>query len=94
MNMNSSLLGFYHHNLSHQMPPIFSQKFRARQMLEYIEPASLKNYKSKGYQPLIDEHTNLMERFEEKDETPPPFVSKAELKAKQKKEKMIENIKR
>ena len=63
-------------------------------MLEYIEPASLKNYKSKGYQPLIDEHTNLMERFEEKDETPPPFVSKAELKAKQKKEKMIENIKR
>jgi|TARA_B110000285_G_scaffold198282_1_gene230598 hypothetical protein len=35
-----------------------------------------------------------MDRFEEKDEVPPPFVSKSEMKAKLKKEKMIENIKR
>ena len=63
-------------------------------MLEYIEPAPLKNYKSKGYQPLIDEHTNLMDKFEEKDQPPSTFVSKSELKAKLKKEKIIENIKR
>ncbi len=63
-------------------------------MLEYIEPASVKNYKSKGYQPLIDDHIKIMDRFEEKDEAPSTFVSKAEMKAKLKKEKMIENIKR
>jgi U1 small nuclear ribonucleoprotein len=76
------------------MPPIFSQKFRARPMLEYIEPAPVKNYKPKGYQPLIDDFSNIMDRFEDVDEQPVPYISKSEMKAKLKKEKMITNVKR
>ena len=49
MNLNTSLNGFYTNTLREQMPPTFSQKFRARPMLDYIPPFSFKNYQPKGY---------------------------------------------
>ena len=61
---NTALNGYYTAELRDQMPPIFTQKFRARQMLDYLAPSQLKNYSSKGYKCMIDSSTDIFSRFE------------------------------
>ena len=53
------------------IPPWFPNFFRARPPLEYIEPSDgvvPKNYHIKGYQPLMDENTDILNKFEEADQ--------------------------
>lgn len=68
---NTSWNGFPIINKSDGVPSYFSQFFRARPPLEYVQPTdgiAPKNYRIKGYQPLVDEHHNVLERFEEQDQ--------------------------
>jgi hypothetical protein len=39
MNLNTSINGYYTNTLREQMPPTFSQQFRARPSLDYIPPS-------------------------------------------------------
>lgn len=49
--------------------------------MNYLEPSdglAPKNYRIKGYQPLVDDHTDIIDRFEQKDkENKAQFETKA-----------------
>jgi len=95
MHQNTSWNGFYTHILSENMPNYFSNLFRARQPLEFHPAADgqvPKNYRLKGYQALIDDNTNAVDRFEDKNPDVPATESKAVQKAREKKEKVIAHL--
>lgn len=77
------------------MPPYFSTIFRARPPLEYVPPVeglAPKNYRLKGYQPLLDPHLHILDRFEEKEKAAEPFETKQQMLARLKKQKIIKHL--
>lgn len=67
---NTSMNGFPIIDKNAGVPTYFSSFFRARPPLDYVEPpngVTPKNYRIKGYQPLVDETSQVLERFEDID---------------------------
>ena len=67
-------------------------KFRARAPLEFIPPEKKKNYQIRGYTCLVDPITNIFDRFEDVDQAPKIQETKAQAKARIKKEKIMKHL--
>lgn len=78
---------------SEKMPEYFRKLFRAREPLGHIMPSKSSNYEGKPYIGLdLNGPQGLMQRFEEEIPQPEVQESKAAIKARRKKEKVISHL--
>ena len=91
-NLDDSKAGYYTMKFSEKMPEYFRKLFRAREPLAHVKPAEEKNYAGKPYLGLdLNGSQGLMARFEDAIPQPELTESKAVIKARRKKEKVMED---
>lgn len=92
-NLDDSKAGYYTMKYSEKMPEYFRKLFRAREPLALVKPAEEKNYAGKPYLGLdLNGSQGLMARFEDAIPQPELQESKAVIKARRKKEKVLEHL--